>query len=229
MARTWLEVYDQWIARSGMVWGQVESALGWSAYHRAAGDLDLARQHAARALAHATEPRQPLALLAAHRLLGELATTDGHHEDARTHLAAALALAVACAAPYERALTLLALAELHAAEGRAGEVRDHLAAARAILEPLAAYPALERADALVARLEATRAPTSGPLDRPDGLSRREVEVLGLLATGRSNGAIAVALCLSPATVQRHVANVYGKINAHNRAEATAYALRHRLA
>ncbi len=64
---------------------------------------------------------------------------------------------------------------------------------------------------------------------PDGLSRREAEVLGLLATGKSNHRIAQALFLSPRTVQRHVANAYLKIGAHNRAEATAYALSHGLA
>jgi DNA-binding NarL/FixJ family response regulator len=54
-------------------------------------------------------------------------------------------------------------------------------------------------------------------------------VLGLLATGHSNRRIAAALSLSPCTVQRHVANVYPKLGAHCRAEATAYALRHGLA
>jgi DNA-binding NarL/FixJ family response regulator len=58
------------------------------------------------------------------------------------------------------------------------------------------------------------------------LTRRETEVLGFLAAGRNNHSIARALCLSPRTVQRHVANVYIKIGAHNRAEATAYAMRH---
>ena len=62
-----------------------------------------------------------------------------------------------------------------------------------------------------------------------GLSRREVEVLRLLALGLSNRQIAQALYLSPRTVQRHVANAYLKIGAHNKAEATAYVLRHRLA
>ncbi len=64
--------------------------------------------------------------------------------------------------------------------------------------------------------------------QPDGLSPREVAVLGLLATGRSNHEIARALGISPRTVQRHVANVYLKIGAHNKADATAYALRHQL-
>lgn len=61
-----------------------------------------------------------------------------------------------------------------------------------------------------------------------GLSRREVEVLRLLAAGRSTRQIAATLALSPRTVQRHVANLYLKIGTHCRAEATAYALRHHL-
>jgi DNA-binding CsgD family transcriptional regulator len=64
---------------------------------------------------------------------------------------------------------------------------------------------------------------------PDGLTRREAEVLGLLAIGRSNKEIATALFLSVATVQRHVANIYAKIGVAGRAEATRYALRHRIA
>jgi DNA-binding NarL/FixJ family response regulator len=61
-----------------------------------------------------------------------------------------------------------------------------------------------------------------------GLTRREGEVLRLLAAGQSNQRIAHLLCLSPRTVQRHIANLYPKVGAHNRAEATAYALRHGL-
>jgi DNA-binding CsgD family transcriptional regulator/pimeloyl-ACP methyl ester carboxylesterase len=60
------------------------------------------------------------------------------------------------------------------------------------------------------------------------LSPREVEVLRLLAGGESNDQIARHLGLSPHTVERHVANIYRKINARGRADATAYALRHGL-
>lgn len=69
---------------------------------------------------------------------------------------------------------------------------------------------------------------AAPCPARGGLSRRECEVVGLLAGGRSNREIARALCLSPRTVQRHIANIYPKIGAHNRADATAYALRHGL-
>jgi DNA-binding NarL/FixJ family response regulator len=59
---------------------------------------------------------------------------------------------------------------------------------------------------------------------PQGLTVREAEVLGLLAAGKTNKEIATELFLSVSTVQRHVANIYAKIGAHGRAEATAYAL-----
>jgi pimeloyl-ACP methyl ester carboxylesterase len=60
---------------------------------------------------------------------------------------------------------------------------------------------------------------------PDGLTEREVEILGLLAGGRSNAAIAGLLTISTRTVERHIENLYTKIGSHNRAEATAYAFR----
>jgi DNA-binding NarL/FixJ family response regulator len=63
-----------------------------------------------------------------------------------------------------------------------------------------------------------------PGSYPDGLTAREAEVLRLLAEGRTNKQIAAELFLSVSTVQRHVANVYTKIGAHRRAQATAYAL-----
>jgi pimeloyl-ACP methyl ester carboxylesterase/DNA-binding CsgD family transcriptional regulator len=62
-----------------------------------------------------------------------------------------------------------------------------------------------------------------------GLSPREVEVLGLLAGGESNGQIAARLGLSINTVERHVANLYRKIDARGRAEATAWAIRNGIA
>ena len=62
-----------------------------------------------------------------------------------------------------------------------------------------------------------------------GLSMREIEVLRLIAAGRSNAQIAEALVISPNTVGRHVSNIFDKIGAANRAEATAYALRNGLA
>lgn len=65
---------------------------------------------------------------------------------------------------------------------------------------------------------------SGPRTYPDGLTERQVEVLRLLASGRTNNEIAEELVLSVRTVERHIGNIYGKIGARGRADATAYAL-----
>ena len=225
-ARSWIAAHGRWLGWSGAILWRAEHALLSARLALLASTHGLARDHAKAALAHATEPRQPLALLAAHRRLGELDTAAGDYPAAADHLAQALVLADACAAPYERALTLLALAELRAAQGQASDVAAPLSEARAAFTDLGATPAMARADALAARLIAA---PSAPVAYPTGLTAREVEVLRLLAAGKSNRAIAAALFLSPHTVERHVANVYAKTGAHGRAEATAFARRHHLA
>lgn len=58
-----------------------------------------------------------------------------------------------------------------------------------------------------------------------GLSEREVQVLRLVARGRSNQQIAEELVISLHTVARHVSNIFGKTGAANRAEAAVYAFR----
>jgi pimeloyl-ACP methyl ester carboxylesterase/DNA-binding CsgD family transcriptional regulator len=63
---------------------------------------------------------------------------------------------------------------------------------------------------------------------PSGLTLREIEIVRALAGGASNEGIARALSISTRTVERHIGNIYLKIGAHNRAEATAYAFRHDL-
>ena len=63
---------------------------------------------------------------------------------------------------------------------------------------------------------------------PDSLTQREVEVLLLIAAGNSNREIAKELFLSVRTVERHITNIYVKINARGKSDATAYALNHGL-
>jgi DNA-binding CsgD family transcriptional regulator/pimeloyl-ACP methyl ester carboxylesterase len=60
------------------------------------------------------------------------------------------------------------------------------------------------------------------------LSPRELEVLRLLAEGKSSNDIARHLVLAVRTVERHISNIYRKIDARNRAQATAYAFEHRI-
>jgi ATP/maltotriose-dependent transcriptional regulator MalT len=82
---------------------------------------------------------------------------------------------------------------------------------------------------LEAKIERLLQTYAGSVPRfPDGLTRREVEVLRLVASGMSNREISAALVLSLRTAARHVTNIYAKIGARNRADATAYAIRHNL-
>jgi len=79
------------------------------------------------------------------------------------------------------------------------------------------------------RASALRAAARAAPSWPAGLTSREVEVLRLIAAGRSNRAIAEALFISPNTVLRHVSNIFTKIGVANRAEAAVYATRQGLA
>ncbi|MFG2088314.1 MULTISPECIES: response regulator [unclassified Spirillospora] len=79
----------------------------------------------------------------------------------------------------------------------------------------------------VATDERPRRPAPGAL--PDGLTRREAEVLALIAQGRSNTEIAGDLFISEATVKTHINNLFAKANLRDRAQAVTYAFRHGLA
>ncbi len=226
LAQAWIDAHERWLTWSDAILWQPHQNLLQARFHLLADNLDDARRSAEIALAQASEPRQPLILIAIHRLLGELALLESRVEEADAHLQQSLALAEACAAPYEQALTLLALAELRLAAGEPVIARSNLNRAHEICTPLAALPALQRIQELESRLAIIQ---SAPVTYPAGLTKREAEVLGLIASGKSNREMAAALFLSPRTVERHIANIYLKLDVHNKAEATAYARQHRLA
>ena len=94
-----------------------------------------------------------------------------------------------------------------------------LDAARAVFEQLGAAPDLARLEALT---------KDAPSAHPHGLTPRELQVLRLIATGKTNKAIAAELYLSERTVDRHVSNIFTKLNLPSRAAATAYAYEHKL-
>src|SRR5262249_38242560 len=101
-------------------------------------------------------------------------------------------------APYEAAVTRLELAFVQRSLGDEPAARTTEDGARAALRALGvASPAVRR-------------------DPPGSLSKRELEVVGLLARGRSNDEIAHELVLSVRTVERHVANAYAKIGVSGR-------------
>ena len=223
LAAAWLKAHERWLDWSGAVLGRAEGYLGWAAYHRAAGKLSLARHHAEQALAWAEQPRQPLALLAAHRLMGELETHARRYDEAAAHLDAALALAGACDALLERALTLLALAELRRVTGQPGSARSLIEEARAICDPLGAVRVLALVDDLLTRI-AGRTPPGAVA----GLTPREIEVLRLVAEGLTDAQVAERLFLSPRTVSQHLRSIYNKLGVSSRAAATRFAIEHGL-
>ena len=69
---------------------------------------------------------------------------------------------------------------------------------------------------------------SVPPTYPAGLSAREVEVLGLVASGMTSAQVAKELFISPNTVNRHLHSIYGKLGVSSRAAATRFAAEHRL-
>jgi DNA-binding NarL/FixJ family response regulator len=76
---------------------------------------------------------------------------------------------------------------------------------------------------------ARRDPVPSPRqERPGGLSRREVEVLRLVADGKTAAEIATELFISKRTAEHHVAHIYTKIGVANRAAATRWAVQHRV-
>ncbi len=148
VAQQWLAALDRWLEWSGSVLGQADAHLCWAAYERALGDRAQARARATQALGAASDPRQPLALLAAQRLLGELDLAEGRLDDAEAHLVRSLALADACDARHEQALTLLVVGGCLRARGAVSAARAQLETIRALCTPIGAALALAQADVL---------------------------------------------------------------------------------
>jgi DNA-binding CsgD family transcriptional regulator len=117
-------------------------------------------------------------------------------------------------APYEVARTRVLLAQAYRMLDDEDAATRECAAARACFSALGAAADL-------------RALTDGA-PPPCGLTNREVEVLRLVAAGRSNRDTATALFISEKTVARHVANIYLNLDVSSRSAATAFAYEHNL-
>ena len=105
---------------------------------------------------------------------------------------------------------------------RSGRAVDLLEESLSIATELGMPPLMSRVTERLDRIQ--ELPTAAPA-YPDGLSQREVEVLRLVASGKTNLEIAGELVIAEGTARRHVANIYEKIGASNRTEATRYAIR----
>jgi DNA-binding NarL/FixJ family response regulator len=121
-------------------------------------------------------------------------------------------------APYDVARVRALIAAACGSMGDSDAAALEYAAARRVFLELGAAPDLDR----MARLAKV------PAERPGGLTDREAEVLRLLAGGRSNRAIATDLGISERTVDRHVSNIYTKLDVSSRSAATAFAYEHGL-
>jgi DNA-binding NarL/FixJ family response regulator len=105
------------------------------------------------------------------------------------------------------------------AQGRAMSMEEAIEYALSEEEPSATPPS-----------SATTQPSSPSApEHPAGLTSREIEVLGFVASGMTSAQIATELFLSPRTVNTHINSVYHKIGVNSRAAATRYALEHGLA
>lgn len=120
--------------------------------------------------------------------------------------------------PFEAARTRILIGSASRKVGDEDTARMELDAARSLLEQLQA----------VTELRALSAAQTAPAGSAGGLSPRELEVLRLVAAGKSNRAIAHELFLSEKTVARHIANIFTKLDLSSRSAATAYAFQHDL-
>lgn len=122
--------------------------------------------------------------------------------------------------PYEAARCRVLAARACRALGDEPSAAMELDAARAVFIELGARHALRSTEALIA----SEAP-----GRVGGLTPREVEVLRLVAAGKTNRLIALDLYLSEKTVARHISNIFAKLGVSSRAAATAFAFQHEIA
>lgn len=159
---------------------------------------------------------------AADRFLGLLAGTRGEAQAAVRHFEAALELDGQTGARTWLAHTRYDYAALRLA---GGETHDPVAAARLLDESRTIANALGMAG-LCRKIEALARRAglyANTQAAPAGLSRRELDVLRLLAAGQSNRNIATRLFVSPNTVANHVRNILAKTGTSNRTEAAAFA------
>jgi DNA-binding NarL/FixJ family response regulator len=192
--------------------------------HAAAGELEGARTALAElstiATLVGTTPLRAEASLAA----GYVALAGKHPDEARRHLEDAVDLFLQSGAPFEVARARLELARSLSALGRAAAAREEAQRAIDLWSELHAELEISRARALLASFE-TLAPAPSEKSRAAGLSRREIEVLKLVADGLNNQAIGERLFVSEHTVHRHIANILNKLSVSSRAAAVAQAAR----
>ncbi len=181
----------------------------------AAGDLDAAGR-AADELENAAQAHEVgLLRTIAAQARGAVALAAGDAEAALPELRRAWRVWEEMQAPYEAARVRVLIGAACRDLGDRDAAELELAAARSTFEQLGAS-------------DADRSPDVGSGGAEHGLTARELQVLRLVAEGRTNRAIAQALVVSERTVDRHVSNILAKLRVPSRAAPTAYAYEHRL-
>ncbi|MDQ3978503.1 MAG: helix-turn-helix transcriptional regulator [Actinomycetota bacterium] len=182
----------------------------------AAGDVDAANAAVHELAGIALEFGSPLLRAQAAQLTGAARLAQGDSTGALVSLRAALSGWIELDAPYDAARTRLVIAEACDAMGDGDGAAMERRTAQVTLDRLAAESGA-----------GTTAPETTPR-LPAGLSEREVEVLALVAQGRTNRAIAEALFISEKTVTSHLTHIFTKLGVSSRAAATAFAYEHGL-
>lgn len=174
---------------------------------------DTGQDEAASALAHA---------------LGELALLGGENDQAAAHFRHALNLLGEVAAPLERIESQRRAAAALVAGGRSDEAIECLVAAHRTARRLGARPVAERLarnlQALGEQAERRLGRLAADQARHEGLTRRELDVLRLLATGRTDREIGRELFVSHRTVEHHVRSIRMKLDCRSRTEAARRAV-----
>lgn len=184
----------------------------------AAGDIEPAKNASLelQAIANSFERSAETGVLQAMsaQAAGSIALAEGDAQAALIALRRAMAVWQRVEAPYLAARVRVLMGLACRGLGDEEACRLEFEAARAVFERLGAAPALAHVDSLLRR---------PPADPAHGLSARELQVLRLVATGKSNKAIARELFLSERTIDRHVSNIFGKLDVASRSAATAWA------
>jgi ATP/maltotriose-dependent transcriptional regulator MalT len=205
------------------VWG-LRWAACFFARHRALGE---ARACAEALSSIAAATGHPDALAALAHALGETALAEGHPDDAAQQLTRAAELHAGLEIPFERAQIQLRAGVALAATGQREAAIERLREAHSTARRLGAAPLATQAADEVVKLGESVEQRFGRRAAADhqnaGLSGRELEVMRLVASGRTNREIAGDLVLSTRTVDMHVRNILTKLRCRSRTEAATRA------
>ena len=185
----------------------------------AAGDAAAAREAADELTTAALVDAMPMVRALAARCDAAVRIEEGDAEGALDELRAAWRILQELDMPYEAARCRVLTARAWRALADEDSASMDLEAARAVFVELGAVPDVLAVDALSRR---------APGAHPTPLTPREIEVVRLVAEGKTNRTIAGELYVSEKTVDRHLSNVFTKLGISSRAAATAYAYEHAL-